>query len=87
MWDTTTYEKWISTLPEVAYIQPAFYPYGSNAYGAFDFLLKSEYQRQLITILGLLPCSGIFFSTGDAVWARLLVRGPEDTKKVNTVID
>jgi hypothetical protein len=34
--DRETYEKWISTLPEVAYIQPAFYPHGSNTYGALD---------------------------------------------------
>ncbi|MGC1121168.1 MAG: hypothetical protein WBA22_08740 [Candidatus Methanofastidiosia archaeon] len=84
--DCETYEKWISTLPEVAHIQPAFYPHGSNTYGALDFLLKSEYQRQLMTILGLLPYSCVFFSTGDAVWARLPVRGPEDTKGVNTVM-
>jgi hypothetical protein len=84
--DRESYEKWVSTLPEVAYIQPAFYPSGSNVYGALDFLLQSDYQRQLITILGLLPCSGVFFSTGDAVWVRLPVRGREDIRKVNTVM-
>jgi hypothetical protein len=84
--DREIYEKWVSTLPEVAYVQPAFYPSGSDVYGALDFLLKSDYQRQIITILGLLPCSGVFFSTGDAVWARLPVREREDVRNVNTVI-
>ncbi|MBU7025196.1 MAG: hypothetical protein HXS40_13625, partial [Theionarchaea archaeon] len=84
--DCEIYEKWVSSLPEVAYVQPAFYPSGSNVYGALDFLLKSDYQKQLITILGLLPCSGVFFSTGDAVWARLPVRERDDIRKVNAVM-
>jgi hypothetical protein len=84
--DREIYERWVSTLPEMAYIQPAFYPSGSNSYGALDFLLKSDYQKQIITILGLLPCSGVFFSTGDRVWARLPVRERDDIKNVNTVM-
>jgi hypothetical protein len=84
--DREIYEKWVSSLPEVAYVQPAFYPSGSNVYGALDFLLQSDYQRQTITILGLLPFSGVFFSTGDAVWARLPVRERDDIRNVNTVM-
>jgi hypothetical protein len=81
--DREIYEKWVSTLPEVAYVQPTFYPSGSDVYGALDFLLKSDYQKQIITILGLLPCSGVFFSTGDAVWARLPVRERKDIRNVD----
>jgi hypothetical protein len=84
--DREIYEKWVSTLPEVAYVQPAFYSSRSNVYGALDFLLKSDYQKQIITILGLLPCSGVFFSTGDRVWARLPVRERDDIRNVNAVV-
>ncbi|MGC1119673.1 MAG: hypothetical protein WBA22_01150 [Candidatus Methanofastidiosia archaeon] len=84
--DYDQYKKWFSTLPAVAYIQPAFCPHGWNNCGTFDFLLKSDFQTQVVDILGLLPCSGVFFSTGDSLLARLFVRGKEEIRKVDTVM-
>ncbi|MGC1119613.1 MAG: hypothetical protein WBA22_00845 [Candidatus Methanofastidiosia archaeon] len=84
--DQETYKKWISSLPSAAFIQPAFYPHGWDTYSARDFLLSSNHQRQVVDILGLLPCSGIFFSAGDFLLARLFMKGPEESKRVDTII-
>jgi hypothetical protein len=67
------YQQWISELPEVAVIQPAFYPYGIYAYSVFQFLFKSQYHHQLASILGMLPRTTVFFSTGDYLMARIHV--------------
>ncbi|MBU7017142.1 MAG: hypothetical protein HXS41_01915 [Theionarchaea archaeon] len=80
------HKEWISTLPSVAYVQPAFYPHGWDTCSALDFLLSSYYQRQVVDILGVLPCSGIFFSAGDSLLARLFIQGPEERKRVDTII-
>jgi hypothetical protein len=84
--DQETCKKWISSLPSAAFVQPAFYPHGWDAYSVCDFLLSSNYQEQVVDILGLLPCSGVFFSAGDALLARLFVKGSEESKRVDTVI-
>jgi DNA-binding Lrp family transcriptional regulator len=67
------YQKWLAKLPEVAVIQPAFYPAGLDNYSLIDFLFKSEYQEQLSTILEMLPSTSLFFSAGDYLFARLFV--------------
>jgi hypothetical protein len=84
--DLETYKKWISSLPSAAFIQPAFYPHGWDTCSVRDFLLSSNYQEHLVTILGLLPCSGVFFSAGDSLLARLFVEGSEESKRVDAVI-
>jgi hypothetical protein len=84
--DLETYKEWISSLPSAALIQPAFYSHGWDTCSARDFLLSSNYQEQVVTILGLLPCSGIFFSAGDFLLARLFMKGPEESKRVDTVM-
>jgi hypothetical protein len=66
-----TYQKWLSQLPQFAHTYTAFYPKGLDKYFAIDFLFKSEYQKQLSTILGMLPSTSIFFSVGDYLFARL----------------
>lgn len=66
-----TYQKWLSQLPQFTRIYTAFYPKGLDKYFAVDFLFKSEYQKQLSTILGMLPSTSIFFSVGDYLFARL----------------
>lgn len=65
------YRRWISQLPDVAHIQTAFYPHGLDQYIMIDFLFKSEYQKQLKDILGMLPSTSIFFSVGTYLLARL----------------
>ncbi len=65
------YQKWVLQLPDVAHIQPAFYPQGADQYFMLDFLFKSEYQKQLVDILGMLPSTSLFFSVDKYVWARL----------------
>ncbi|MGC1121120.1 MAG: hypothetical protein WBA22_08495 [Candidatus Methanofastidiosia archaeon] len=84
--DCEKYRRWLSTLPAVAYIQPAFCPYGWDTCGTLDFLLKSDFQPQVVDILGLLPCSGVFFSTGDSLLARLFVKEKEEIKEVDRII-
>lgn len=65
------YKKWISQLPQVAVIQPAFYPHGIDTCSVFQFLFKSQYQNQLSTILGMFPRTSVFFSTGDHLLAHV----------------
>ncbi|MGC1122121.1 MAG: hypothetical protein WBA22_13610, partial [Candidatus Methanofastidiosia archaeon] len=52
----------------------------------FDFLLKSEYQKQIMDILGLLPCSCGFFSAGDFLLVRFFLTWPGEAKKVDTIL-
>jgi hypothetical protein len=65
------YTEWISQLPEYAVIQPGFFPEGVPQYIIFDYLFCSQYQKQLVDILGMLPSTSVFFSTGEYVMARL----------------
>ena len=65
------YQKWISALPTVANIYPAFYPQGQEKYFAFDFLFESRYHKQLADILGMLPSTSVFFSVNEYLMARL----------------
>jgi hypothetical protein len=65
------YQKWFSSLPEFAQIYTAFYPRGLDQYFVFDFLFRTEYQKQLADILGMLPSTSIFFSVGSYLMSRL----------------
>lgn len=67
------YRAWFSKLPKYAEIQTAFYPRGLDNYFILDFLLESDYHRQLTEILGMLPSTSVFFSVGDCLFARLHV--------------
>jgi hypothetical protein len=84
--DFEIYQNWLSSLPMAAYTQPAFNPHGFSKCGMFDFLLKSEYQKQIITILGLLPCSCAFFSAGDFLLVRFFLTWPGEAKKVDIIL-
>ncbi|MGC1121081.1 MAG: hypothetical protein WBA22_08295, partial [Candidatus Methanofastidiosia archaeon] len=84
--DSRTYRNWLSSLSVAAYVQPAFNSHGFSNCGMFDFLLKSEYQKQIMDILGLLPCSCGFFSAGDFLLARFFLRWPDEVKKVDTIL-
>jgi hypothetical protein len=80
------YNRWISHLTDVALIQPAFYPHGLDNYGILDFLLTSEYQRQIRDVLGLLPASGGFFSMGEQLLARIFFNGKNQWHLVYAII-
>jgi hypothetical protein len=67
------YQKWRTRLPEVAVIQPAFYPAGLDNYSFHDFLFRSQYEEQLATVLGMLPSTSLFFCVDDYLFARLSV--------------
>ena len=67
------YHKWIQTVPRFASIHPAFFPYGLPHYLCHDFLFCSDYHKQLTHILGMLPSTGVFFSVGGQLFARLAV--------------
>lgn len=67
------YNTWFSSLFDVASIRAAFYPLGVTKYLAVDFLFKSDYQRQVADVLGLLPSTFLYFSAGDYLFARLFV--------------
>jgi len=65
------YRRWLSSLSDVANVQPAFYPLGMDKYHTFDFLFKSEYQKSLVEIFGMLPSTSLFFSVDEYLFARL----------------
>ncbi|MGC1121772.1 MAG: hypothetical protein WBA22_11830 [Candidatus Methanofastidiosia archaeon] len=84
--DFKAYQNWLSTLSMAAHVQPAFNSHGFSKCGMFDFLLKSEYQKQIMDILGLLPCSYGFFSAGDFLLVRFFLTWPGEAKKVDTLL-
>jgi hypothetical protein len=84
--DLKTYRNWLSTLSAAAHVQPAFNSHGFSECGMFDFLLKSDYQNQVITILGLLPCSCAFFSAGGYLLVRFFLTWPGEAKNVDTIL-
>jgi len=65
------YQKWISQLPEVALVQPAFFPLQQKNYFFIDFLFQSDYHKGLANVLGMLPSTSFFFSVGEHLLARL----------------
>jgi hypothetical protein len=42
-----------------------YFPLGFEAYAKFFLVMKSPYERQVIDILGQLPCQSTFFTVGD----------------------
>ncbi len=80
------YQKWVSQLPEIAVIQPAFYPHTFPTYFVFDFLFESAYHQHLTTVLGLLPPTSVFFSAGDHVTARLFAQNSKEVNDLFTLI-
>jgi DNA-binding Lrp family transcriptional regulator len=79
------YQTWISRLPEVALIQPAFYPAGLKSYSFYDFLFKSGYRRELATVLGMLPSTSVFFCVGDYLFARLSVPSKRENDLISLI--
>lgn len=77
---------WISHLTEVALVQPAFYLHGLDNYGVLDFLLKSEYQKQIRDILELLPASSGLFSMGERLLARIFFCGKNQWHDVYAIM-
>ena len=74
------YYKWISELSQFASMQAAFYPGGTENHLFLDFLFQSEYQKQLVDVLGQLPSTSVFFSVGDYLFARLSVLNVRERK-------
>lgn len=80
------YQHWLSQLRHYAVITPAFYPYGYNTYFTLDFLFESEYHKQLVHILGMLPSTALFYSVGDHLFARLFVLTKKEKNELFTLI-
>ena len=74
--------KWIKTVPHYALVQPAFYPQGLHNYFPYVFLFSSDHHQQLMTILGMLPSTGVFFSVGNYLFARLTVLNPGEAREL-----
>jgi hypothetical protein len=81
------YQTWISRLPEVAVIQPAFYPAGLDNYSFYDFLFRSQYEEQLATVLGMLPPTSLFFCVGDYLFARLSVLSKREENLISLITE
>lgn len=80
------FQEWMLALPEFALVQPAFYPKGLENYFMLDFLFKSEYQKQLADILGMLPSTCMFFSVGTYVFARLPICNSKEKDELFSLI-
>lgn len=80
------FKEWLLALPEYTKVQPAFYPHKVDSYFAVDFLFESEYHTQLKTILGMLPSTGIFFSVGTYLLARLFFLTKKEQNELLTFI-
>lgn len=83
------YRKWIAKVhrhPSCCVTQIAFYPHGVNNYFCYDFLFDSDYHRQLMNILGMLPSTCIFFSVGDYLFARISVVNTRESRDLFKLI-
>ena len=80
------YCRWYSTLLDVAKIQPALYPLGIEKYYIADFLFKSQYQKQITHILGMLPSTCQFFSAGGYLFGRLFYATKKEMNDLYTFI-
>jgi DNA-binding Lrp family transcriptional regulator len=65
------FQAWNRQLSQYTHIQSAFYPRGIEHYFFLDFLFQSPYHRQLVSILGQLPATSIFFSVDTFLLARI----------------
>ncbi|MBU7015876.1 MAG: winged helix-turn-helix domain-containing protein [Theionarchaea archaeon] len=82
------YQKWFSSLRAYAHMYTAFYPYGLDQYFVFDFLFRTEHQKQLVDILGMLPSSSLFFSVDSYLLARLsLLNKKEKDELFSFILD
>jgi hypothetical protein len=79
------YQKWLTRLPEVAVIQPAFYPAGLDNYSFHDFLFRSQYREQLVTVLGMLPSTSVFFCVDKYLLARLSVPSERENDLISLI--
>lgn len=80
------YQKWITELPQVAHIHAAFFPQGLHNYFVLDFLFESCYHKQLADILGMLPSTSVFFSTGEYLLARVSLLNKKQEKDLFSLI-
>lgn len=80
------YRRWVSSLFDVANVQPAFYPLGMDKYHTFDFLFRSDYQELLVEILGMLPSTSLFFSVDEYILARLSILNNRELQQLFTFI-
>ena len=71
------YRTWMTGLPEFARMETAFFPHGCKKYIFYDFLFESDYHKELVRILGMLPSMCAFFSVGNYLFARLSVMNRE----------
>ena len=82
----SAYYGWHANLLKVAKIQPAFYPLGIEKYHIADFLFKSQYQKQVIHVLGMLPSTSQFFSAGGYLLGRLFYSNKKEMDDLYTFI-
>ncbi|MGD2247667.1 MAG: hypothetical protein PVF58_04615 [Candidatus Methanofastidiosia archaeon] len=80
------YRHWLDTLPKYTAVQTRFYPYKRDSYLAVDFLFESQYHTQLKDILGLLPSTGVFFSVGTHMLARIFYLTKKEKDELLTFI-
>ncbi|MGD2246997.1 MAG: hypothetical protein PVF58_01220 [Candidatus Methanofastidiosia archaeon] len=82
----SSYRGWLGTIHQYCAMQTAFYPHRLDSYVAVDFLFESEYHQQLKDILGMLPSTGIFFSVGTHLLARLFYLNKKEKDELDTFI-
>ncbi len=80
-------QKWFKDLPKYTSIFPVFFPLGIENYFFIDFLLKTEYPKQLIRIFSLLPSTTLFYSVGNEhLFTRLSITNKQEMRYLFSVI-
>lgn len=80
------YQAWNRELDAYSCIQPAFYPRGIEHYFFLDFLFESRYHQQLVSLLGNLPATSIFFSVDTHLLARIPILNKKEKDDLFSLI-
>ncbi len=80
------FQKWFKTIDDFTRAYCGFYPYGYENYFRAHFLFRSDYQRQLSVILGLLPSTSHFFSLGDYLFSEVCFLNKKEQDDLFSVI-
>lgn len=60
-------QKWLKRLPETCTVFTRYFPEGIRLYDSYLFFVRTNYEKALIDLFGLLPTSTLYFKVGDVL--------------------
>ncbi len=60
-------QTWLKRLTETCTVFTRYFPDGINLYDPYLFFIRTEYEKALVDLFGLLPTSTLYFKVGDVL--------------------